>query len=311
MDIIGLTEKVKDVVKRAMEFASLDFPVLITGETGTGKELIARTLHYSGPRRSAPFLSVNCAALPKELTESELFGHEKGAFTGASQRRGGAFEEVQNGTLFLDEIGDMVPASQAALLRVMDTGEYLSVGGARKTTQARIVLATNQDLETLIQEGKFRKDLFYRLDRMRIHLPPLRERQDDIKILVRHFLETLEKKIGKGVNKVSDEVISLFNSYSWPGNVRELKNEIERAYIYATDDTVRSTNLSSNILVVGKVLSNDDTQSSASVEEIYKLVEALKASGGNISKAARIIGVHRNTIHRWINKHALQALVKE
>ena len=302
-DIVGASTGVKAIVQKARELSSYDIPVLITGETGTGKELFARALHYGGPRRNRPFVSINCAALPAELTESELFGHEKGAFTGAMASRRGAFEEAGDGTILLDEIGDMNPLSQAALLRVLETGEYRSVGGVNKKSLARIVLATNKNLASLVEKGLFRKDLFYRVDRMRIDVPPLKSRKEDIPVLARHFLTLIEEKVGKGVRNISEDAVTSLNAYDWPGNVRELKNEVERAYIHADGDSIRTVHLSGD--VVAAALSASGTEDDASPEQIEKLVGALRSTGGNISKAAEMLGVHRNTVHRWVKRYSL------
>jgi DNA-binding NtrC family response regulator len=302
-DIVGDSAGIKTIIQKARELSSYDIPVLITGETGTGKELFARALHYGGPRRNRPFVSINCAALPAELTESELFGHEKGAFTGAMVSRRGAFEEACDGTIFLDEIGDMNPLSQAALLHVLETGEYRSVGGGNKKSHARIVLATNKALASLVEEGLFRKDLFYRVDRMRIDVPPLRNRKEDIPSLARHFLTLIEVKVGKGVHNIAQDAMASLQAYDWPGNIRELKNELERAYIHADGDSIGTVHLSGD--VVAAALSASGTEDDASPEQIEKLVHALKSSGGNISKAAEMLGVHRNTIHRWVKRYSL------
>ncbi len=305
-DIIGVSPDIISIVKEAQELAFHDMPVLITGETGTGKELIARALHYAGPRRDQPFISINCAALPKELTESELFGHEKGSFTGAHVARQGAFEEAESGTVFLDEIGDMSLGSQAALLRVLESGEFRSVGGKDKKTAARIVLATNQELDELIQRGFFRKDLYYRINRIRLNIPPLRKRTKDIAPLAHHFLAQLEAKIAKGIQGFATEAILALESYEWPGNARELKNEIERAYIHTRGSEIRRLDLSAEVVASTAPRSEDDRVAPATLEEIQALISALKTSDGNVTKAADILGVHRNTIHRWMKKYSLQ-----
>ncbi len=308
-DIIGDSPAIKSVVEQARDFATYDFPVLITGETGTGKELVAKALHYGSSRKEKPYISINCAALPTELTESELFGHEKGAFTGADAARRGAFEEAEDGTLFLDEIGDMSASAQAALLRVLESGEYHSVGGKLKKSAARVIFATNQDLNTLLNEGRFRKDLYYRVDRMRIHIPPLRERKQDIKLLAQHFVARVEEKVGKGVHGISADTMEMLERYAWPGNVRELKNEIERAYIHTKDDIIKPMDLSTEVVMGTHPEADGAIADPATLDDLYKLVEALKASAGNVTKAAKALGVHRNTVHRWIRKYSLEALL--
>jgi len=310
-DIVGVSPAITRVVEQTRELAYHDAPVLITGETGTGKELVAKVLHYEGARKLKPFISINCAALPRELTESELFGHEKGSFTGADARRKGAIEEVRDGTLFLDEIGDMNTSAQAVLLRVLDSGEYHSVGGKLKRSLARFVLATNQDLDTLINQGMFRKDLFYRVDRMRVHLPALRDRKEDIPLLARHFLKTNEEKIGKGMHGISDEVMSSLTNYSWPGNVRELRNEIERAYMHARDEMIRPIDLSAEVLATQQPGEDAEVISAGTIEDLHKLVEALRTNAGSITKTAKALGIHRNTVYRWIKKYSLGNLLEK
>jgi len=304
-DIVGESPALRNIVRQAQKLAAYDIPVLITGETGTGKELIARALHYGGPRREAPFLSINCAALPTELVESELFGHERGAFTGAHVARKGAFQEAEDGTLFLDEIGDMSLQSQAALLHVLERGEYRSVGGRPKTAQAHVVLASNQDLDALIRSNAFRKDLFYRINRIHIEVPPLRRRQEDIPLLAQHFLRQVEEKIGKGVHSFAPRALKALGRYDWPGNVRELKNEIERAYLYAEGEIIQVLDLSPQTVASRPAVEGEPEAGPAAIEEIQRLVEALRSSAWNVSKTAEILGVHRNTVHRWMKKYSL------
>jgi transcriptional regulator with PAS, ATPase and Fis domain len=304
-DIIGTSKAVLATREKIGDVAEYNIPVLITGETGTGKELVARALHFCSTRRGKPFISINCAAIPETLIESELFGHERGAFTGANAKRNGAFEEATNGTIFLDEIGDLNIQAQASLLRILENGEYRTIGGKVKTTSARVVLATNQDLELLISEGKFRQDLFYRINRLNINIPPLRERKDDIPILSKHFLERFDNEIGKGITDISADAIVALEKYRWPGNIRELKNEIERAYIYSNGSIIEKLELSSEILYSQSINDEEDNIDANTVEDIYKLIDALKQTNGNISKAAKILNVHRNTVHRWVKKFSL------
>ena len=306
-DIVGESAAIHGVVRTARELSGHDAPALITGETGTGKELVARALHYGGIRRDRPFVSINCAALASGLTESELFGHEKGAFTGALQSRRGAFEEAEDGTLFLDEIGDMSPQAQAVLLHVLERGEYRSVGGKSKVTRARVVLASNQNIEALIADGRFRKDLFYRINRMRVHLPALRERREDVPLIARHFLRLIEAKVGKGVREVRPEALEALAAYSWPGNVRELKNEIERAHLHAQGRELRLADFSPEIIAAREGVSEEPGAYPETTEDIQRLVEALRTSGGNVTRTAEMLGMHRNTVHRWIKRYALEA----
>ncbi|MHC5056612.1 MAG: sigma-54-dependent transcriptional regulator [Planctomycetota bacterium] len=308
-DIIGESPGIRALVHQLEDVTAYDTPVVITGETGTGKELLARALHYGGARRKAPFVSINCAALPRELTESELFGHEKGAFTGAQAARKGAFQEAGSGTIFLDEIGDMSLQAQAALLHVLEHGEYRSVGGRKKQARARIAMATNQDLETLVRDGKFRKDLYFRVNRVRLRVPPLRERKEDIPVLANHFLHVVEAKVGKGIRKVAQNALDALQAYDWPGNVRELRNEMERAHIRSRDGCIGLGDLSPETIASRLVLeANGEEVDAKSLDEIHRLVDALRTSGGNVTRAAKLLDVHRNTLHRWIRKYHLEAL---
>ncbi|HXI93083.1 MAG TPA: sigma-54 dependent transcriptional regulator, partial [Blastocatellia bacterium] len=216
-----------------------DATVLITGETGTGKELVARAIHKRSARRARPFVSVNCAAIPVDLIASELFGHEKGSFTGAVQRRQGRFELAEGGTIFLDEVGELPPEHQVALLRVLQEREFERVGSGRPIrADVRVIAATNRDLETAIEEKAFRSDLYYRLNVFPLEVPPLRERREDIPLLVEYFLHRFAKRAGKRINKISRETLNIVESYDWPGNVRELQNVVERAVIVSESDAL-------------------------------------------------------------------------
>ncbi len=304
-DIIGVSDEIKLILHQASQLANYDIPVLICGETGTGKELVARALHHGGARRDDFFVALNCAALPQSLIESELFGHEKGSFTGAHNKREGAFAEAENGTLFLDEIGDMDMSVQASLLRVLEQGEYRSVGGVMKKTNARIVFATNQDLMELIQAGQFRKDLYYRINRFQLNLPPLRNRRNDIAHLAKHFLNSMDSKIGKRITGISPEAEAALANYDWPGNIRELRNEIERAYILTNENEIQLLDLSSEIINMSARVESAEVTDSQSLAELQRLIEVFRMSGENISKTAKILGVHRNTVHRWLKKYSL------
>jgi transcriptional regulator with GAF, ATPase, and Fis domain len=225
------------VLSRVSKVAATDSTVLITGETGTGKELVARAVHRRSLRSSYPFVSVNCAAIPRDLIASELFGHEKGSFTGATQRRLGRFELAQRGTIFLDEVGELPAQTQIALLRVLQEHEFQRVGGAGSIrTDVRVIAATNRDLEAAIAAGLFRSDLFYRLNVFPIEIPPLREREEDIPLLVEYFIDRYARKAGKNFQTVNKESLDLLQSYSWPGNIRELQNVIERSVIVSSGD---------------------------------------------------------------------------
>jgi transcriptional regulator with GAF, ATPase, and Fis domain len=231
-EIIGNSERLQRVLSHVFKVAPTDATVLVTGETGTGKELVARAIHRRSHRSSRAFICVNCAAVPRDLIASELFGHEKGSFTGALQRRLGRFELADGGTLFLDEVGELPLATQVALLRVLQEREFERVGGTRSIrTNVRVVAATNRNLRTEIQAGTFRSDLFYRLNVFPIDMPALRERREDIPVLVEHFVDHCARKLGKNIRSITKESLDLLRSYHWPGNIRELQNVIERSVI--------------------------------------------------------------------------------
>jgi transcriptional regulator with GAF, ATPase, and Fis domain len=231
-EIVGNSPPLQQVLNRVAKVAPTDSTVLITGETGTGKELIARAIHKASKRSGRAFVSVNCAAVPPSLIPSELFGHEKGAFTGATQRRLGRFELAEGGTMFLDEVGELSPETQVALLRVLQEHEFERVGGNKSIkTNVRVIVATNRDLPAAIAAGTFREDLFYRLNVFPIEIPPLRQRREDIRMLVQYFIDRYARELGKNIRTVSKETLDLFQSYAWPGNIRELRNIIERSII--------------------------------------------------------------------------------
>jgi len=232
--IIGSCPGMQEAYKAIGRVADQTFPVLITGESGTGKELVARAIYQHGPRAKAPFLALNCAAIPENLLESELFGHEKGAFTGAERRRIGKFEQCSGGTLFLDEIGDMPPATQAKMLRVLQEQTFERVGGNETIrTDVRLIAATHRDLRVWSEEGKFRPDLYYRLGVFTIHLPPLRERGDDLPLLIRHFLRHYSRELGRDVREAAPEALERLRAHSWPGNIRELQSALKQALLRA------------------------------------------------------------------------------
>ena len=229
----------QEVYKAIGRVADQAFPVLITGESGTGKELVARAIYQHGPRAKAPFLALNCAAIPENLLESELFGHEKGSFTGADRRRIGKFEQCSGGTLFLDEIGDMPPATQAKMLRVLQEQTFERVGGNETIrTDVRLIAATHRDLKAWSNEGKFRPDLYYRLGVFNIHLPPLRERGDDLSLLIRHFLRRFGRELGRDVREAAPDALARLRAYPWPGNIRELQSVLKQALLRSTGNVL-------------------------------------------------------------------------
>jgi formate hydrogenlyase transcriptional activator len=301
-DIVGTSSALTAVLSRVSKVASSDSTVLITGETGTGKELVARAIHRRSRRTSRAFVAVNCAAIPRELVASELFGHEKGAFTGALQRRLGRFELADGGTIFLDEVGELASDTQVALLRVLQEREFERVGGQQRIrVDVRVIAATNRDLVQAVADGTFRQDLFYRLNVFPLEIPPLRERQDDIAVLVEYFINRYARKAGKTIRRVSKRTLDRLKSYPWPGNVRELQNVIERSVIvsdtdeFTVDESWISTRpaLESRLGMFGALAS----QEKALIED------ALRASEGRVfgpSGAAARLGIPRSTLESKI-----------
>jgi len=281
--------------------------ILIYGDTGTGKEVATRTIHELSCRNKEPFVAVNCAALPENLLESILFGHKKGAFTGAVENQEGLFSRTGKGTLFLDEIGDISQALQVRLLRVLQEHEYESLGGNRTIqTEARIIAATNRNLKQLIKEGAFREDLYYRLNVINFTLPPLRERKDDIPHLSYHFIERFNKIHNKNISGFSSDALSLLIAYSWPGNIRELENVIERSCILCGGDTIRLSDFPEEIsgnkkprIVDKKLLERRENAEKDSI------LSALKKTGNNKLAAAELLGIHKTTLFRKIKKYGI------
>ena len=297
--------RLRDEIRRAGASGSR---VLITGESGVGKELVARALHDASPRAGKRFVEVNGAAIPEELIESELFGHLKGSFTGATEDRKGKWEQADGGTLFLDEIGDISPKVQVDLLRVLQERKFFRVGGSEEVSvDVRVVAATHRDLEAEVREGRFREDLFYRLNVLAIHLPPLRERREDIPLLARSFLERLSHELGKEVIGVSDGALSLLMDHEWPGNVRELENAVERAIV-----TCRARVLSEDDFAFLRrpALSNGHSvtiPAGMTLEELEKQAVAttLERTGGTVKEAAAALGIDRSTLYEKIKKYGI------
>jgi Nif-specific regulatory protein len=293
-NIIGNSHAMRVVYERIRQVAPSETTVLIRGESGTGKELVASAVHYTSPRAQEPFVKVNCAALSENLLESELFGHEKGAFTGASQTRIGRIEQADGGTLFLDEIGDFSPAVQVKMLRVLQEKEFERVGSnTARRADVRILAATNRDLEADVESGRFRQDLYYRINVFPIHLPSLRDRKDDILPLANHFVEAFAAQMNKPVHRISTTAINMMLAYHWPGNVRELENCIEHAMLLSTDNVLHGYNLPASLQVP------DDTEpkhtgslkSRIALLEKDMIIDALKRTGGNVTAAARELGI--------------------
>ncbi len=292
-NIVGNSNAMRDVYKQIHQVAGSDTTVLIRGESGTGKELVAHAIHYSSQRAKGSFIKVNCAALNENVLESELFGHEKGAFTGAIQSRKGRLEEADGGTLFLDEIGDFAAATQVKLLRVLQDRQFERVGSNRTLkTDARIIAATNRDLEKAVEQQIFRQDLYYRVNVFPIFLPPLRERRDDVLLLADYFVEQYSKKMSKDVRRISTPAINMMVAYHWPGNVRELENCVERAVLLSSDGVIRAHHLPPTL----QTSDASDTVGTGSLKERVNLferdiiVDALKRRNGNLAAVARDLG---------------------
>jgi formate hydrogenlyase transcriptional activator len=301
--MIGQSRALQEVLRQVEQVAPTDATVLIQGETGTGKELIARAIHRRSRYRDRPLVKVNCATLPAGLVESELFGHEKGAFTGAVARQIGRFERADGGTMFLDEIGELPFELQAKLLRVLQEGEFERVGGSHTlTVNVRVIAATNRDLATAVQAGSFRADLFYRLHVFPLMLPPLRERQDDIPLLVECFLARMAKKLGKALKGLSDESMARVMRYSWSGNVRELQNVIERAAILARGPIVEIDDA-----LEQRLPPSDHPLPAMSLQDVERahIIRVLAETHGIIEGprgAARTLGLHPNTLRFRLQK---------
>ena len=302
-NIIGRSQQMREVFKLIGSVANTRTNILIQGESGTGKELVAKAIHFNSPYNREPFIVINCSAISDTLLESELFGHVKGAFTDAVCETKGKFEIAGKGTLFLDEVGDVSPNLQSKLLRVIETRDFMKVGGEKVLkTEARIIAATNQDLKTLIEQGKFREDLYYRLKVVEIFLPPLRERKEDIPDLVAYLLEKINRELRKNVKKIPPEVIKLLKDLSWNGNVRELENALTRAVILAKGDVILAENLP--VDTGKKRIFPEELMSLRDVEKKY-IQHVLNASKGNKTRASQILKITRPTLDKKIKEYKL------
>lgn len=316
--ILGTSQGMQDVRSRIEKVADTDSTVLVTGESGTGKELVARALHYASSRGNCPFIPINCAAIPEDLLESELFGHEKGAFTGAIATKIGRFESADKGTVFLDEIGDMSLALQVKILRVLQEKSFVRVGGSVPIhVDVRVVAATNHELEKAVEEKKFRKDLYYRLNVIPVHLPPLRERRDDIAVLAAHFIDKIARQKKKTIKGIAPDALKLLEAWDWPGNVRELENLVERfivlkdtdGYVTVKDlptriresDKAAFPYMSSSSLLSGKI----DFNSAVDSFERELIVSALSRVKGVKKKAAEYLGLNRTTLIEKMKRKGL------
>jgi Nif-specific regulatory protein len=307
-NIVGTSKEMRDVYEQIAQVAPSGATVLIRGESGTGKELVAHAIHYNSPRSSKPFVKVNCAALPESLIESELFGHEKGAFTGAVARKRGRFELAEGGTLFLDEIGDLSPAMQVKLLRALQEREFERVGGTETIkVNVRLITATNVDLEQAVSDGRFRSDLYYRLNVFSIYLPPLRERKTDILLLADHFLEKYGRQNGKRIKRISTPAIDMLMSYHWPGNVRELENVVERATLVCEGNVIHGYQLPPTL----QTAEGSGTVTKMSLDQAVNAFEkdliqdALKTTRGNRARAARLLDTTERILGYKVKKYEI------
>ncbi len=301
-NIIGNNKNMDKVFNLLESVAETDSSVLVTGESGTGKELVARAIHLSSNRSKGPFIALNCSAFAETLIESELFGHEKGAFTGAVNSKTGRFELANNGTLFLDEIGDISPQVQTKLLRVLETRQFERVGGNKVINiNVRIIAATNKEIIKEIEEGRFREDLYYRINVMNIHLPPLRERMDDFPLLVSHVIKKYNEKFSKNVTHFSPDAFDFLQNYSWPGNIRELENVIEHCFVVCRSDIIQIEHLPDRIKHIS-ITKGINTSNLIQNVERNLLIEVLKKHNGNKSKASRELNINPSTLWRKMKK---------
>jgi len=333
-EIVGQSDAMQQVFKMVGRVSSSDAPVMITGESGSGKELVARAIHNYSPRNRKTYLAINCAAIPDNLLESELFGHEKGAFTGAHSQRVGRFEQADGGSLFLDEIGEMPLATQSKLLRVLQEGEFSRVGGNETLrTDVRIIAATNKNLDHEVESKKFREDLFYRLNVVRIHLPPLRQRVEDIRLLAEYFLQRIASHRHRPLLKLSEDAVTWLESHPWPGNVRELENTLQRASVLATTDVLLPKDIPLGQAAAshggvteetgGSTTPADPADTGAMIDLLFNLatadsslellpwlereftLRAMRKTGNNQVRAAKLLGITRATLRKRLERNAL------
>ena len=298
-ELIGQSSAMRKIFDAIETVGPTDATVLVTGESGTGKELVARAIHHASPRRFHPLVVIHCGALTETLLESELFGHEKGAFTGAQYRKKGKFEVAEGGTVFLDEIGDITLKTQTDLLRVLQEREITRVGGNQIIkVDFRCIAATNKDLEKLIEEGKFRPDLFYRLNVFRIELPPLRSRRDDVPVLVDHFVRKFSLAMNKRITRVTPAAMNLLQQQAWPGNVRELENAVERAMVVGQEPELREQ----DFIFKPQSVSNGSSKTLEDMERVH-ILRVLEECGGNQSRAAEILDIDRVTLYHKLKKY--------
>lgn len=317
-EFVGTSKKMRDVFDLIHRLCKVDTTVLIRGENGTGKELVARAIHFNSPRKSGAMVSVNCGAIPEALIESEFFGHEKGAFTGAHERKIGKFQLANNGTIFLDEVAELRPEMQVRLLRVLQERKFTPVGSNRELrTDARIIAATNRNLEKMIEDGTFREDLFYRLNVMPIFLPPLRDRIDDLPELAQYFMKRFARAHNRAITSISDEAMDVLKKYRWPGNIRELENVIERSFIVENSDRITVQSLPEALITKAKeqmqpLQAANIAAGSALNYESFKeqaekefIISALRANKGRINKTVAEANIPKNTLLRKIKRYEI------
>jgi DNA-binding NtrC family response regulator len=317
-EFVGNSKKMRDVFDLIARLCKVDTTVLIRGENGTGKELVARAIHYNSPRKSGSMIAINCGAIPENLMESELFGHEKGSFTGAHERKIGKFQLANNGTIFLDEIAELKPEMQVRLLRVLQEKKFMPVGSNREIkTDARIIAATNRNLEKMIEEGTFREDLFYRLNVMPIFLPPLRDRIDDLGELSQYFMKRFSRAHSRSITGITEEAMQVLKRYRWPGNIRELENVVERAFIVENSDKITVASLPEALINKAKenmapsqsalISSSGQMDYDAFKEQAEKefIVSALRANKGRINKTVAEANIPKNTLLRKIKRYEI------
>ncbi len=312
-NMVGESSPMKEVYRFLSRVAPTDATVLVGGESGTGKELVARAIHRNSPRTSRPFVAINCAAIPEGLLESELFGYERGAFTGAQRQKKGRLEMADGGVVFLDEIGEMAPSLQVKLLRVLQEREFERLGGARPiSVDIRLIAATNKDLAHAVKAGTFREDLYYRLNVVSVVVPPLRERPEDVPILAEYFVSKFAVKCKVKAKKISPEAMSGLMNYDWPGNVRELENAIERALVLGVSDTIRPEDLPESVLEKDPAPGVQEARYHLAVKQLKKhlILTAVEEARGNYTEAARILGVHANYLHRLVRNLNLRAPIR-
>ena len=308
-NFVGVSPQIRKVYDQIKQVSPTDSTVLITGDSGTGKEIVANALHYSSKRKGKPYIKVNCAALPETIIESELFGHEKGAFTSAVSRRIGRFELADGGTIFLDEIGDIPVSTQVKLLRVLEAREFERIGGNDTIkVDIRLITATNRDLEKAVKEGKFREDLYYRLNVINITMAPLVERKEDIPVLAQHFLKKYATEMNKPITKISKKAINILQSYNWPGNVRELVNAIERSVVFCKGKILTEKELPQNIKAHATGLSVGLALPSFSLAQAEKSLigKVLEKTNWNLKHSAELLEISRGTLYSKIEKHHLK-----